>query len=166
MPKADFSNVTPRYYTTDMSLKEMMNQITEEQKKGLMSKQANGTQNKPLDEERVRELWQRFLRSLDQSNMHLSAAMVNTPKVENDAIVVEVATKMLGDVLATNADLVNFLRYETGHLGLVIKPVVQSNSQSKPQEMVYTARQKFEKMREQNVHIGELAEMFKLCIEY
>lgn len=98
--------------------------------------------------------------------MHMAAAMSNMPRIENETVLVDVPTKMLGDTLMSNVDLVNFIRYETGHLGLVIKAVVNGNNSQQQQEIVYTAKQKVDKMQEENHFVTELINKFTLTIEY
>ena len=159
----DYTKVTRVQREGDMSLKDMMKRIDEEREK----KQTVGDVDaKPLDETRVRELWVRYARSIESSNMHLASLMSNPPTVEGENIVVPASNQMQVDLLSSNADLVHFMRYQTGHLNLNIVARIDENGEQVVKEIVYTSKQKLERMLEQNPNVKSLMDVFNLNLEY
>lgn len=119
-----------------------------------------------VDPSKLWDAWQKYMYTIKESNGQLYGSMGAGPQLSADGITVEIriASEYERSNIETNVDLVSYLRKGTENNNLRIRAVVDPKI-AKEREVVYTATQKFEKMREANSYLDTFMKNLGLIVE-
>lgn len=119
-----------------------------------------------LEPAKLSAAWNAYMYRIKETNGQLYGSMRTQPQIADDGITVElrIASEYERENVEKNADLVQFLRKQTGNGNLMLKAVVDETV-IKEKEVVYTSSQKLEKMVEKNPAVMELIKELGLILE-
>ena len=151
-----------------MSLKNLQDRVNNKAAQQPQNEEVKATQqqqeNSPVDENQLMTQWQRFAESVIQSDHYLYSQMISCrPKLDGSTITIEVVSEQT-DNISHSQELIDFLRQNLHNSSLSIKAIVNANL-ADGKELVYTPRQKIDKMIEANPKIMELIKAFSLDLE-
>lgn len=119
-----------------------------------------------VDPSKLWDAWQKYMIMIKQTNGQLYGSMNVGPQLSSDGITVEVriASEFERSNIESNKELFAFLRKETGNNHLMVKAVIDADI-AKRREVVYTATQKFDKMRASNSYLDTFMKKLGLIVD-
>lgn len=114
-------------------------------------------QSAPIDKNAFLTAWKLYSQGIARTETRLYNLMITEPEIHGDEIVVKVQNQYQISDIAGNPGLTTYLRNTLKNTRLYITAVVDDKPTARP-EVVYTSRQQFEKMCEQNKELARLAE--------
>lgn len=119
-----------------------------------------------VDAKRINELWVRYARSIESTDTHLYTIMQQPPVINNEQIVINVNTDLQAAKISESADLINFLRQESGVPNLVlVANVDNAQGSDSSQFSVVNSREKLNEMIEINKDIETLIKEFNFDLD-
>lgn len=118
-----------------------------------------------INQDDLLRLWRQYAANIEKSDPYMCSIMSNTPHAVGAEIHIDVNSQKISDNLTNATDLIEFLRKELNNNTIVICPQIVDNK-SNNVVIVYTAKQKLEKMIESNQFIKSFIDDLDLDIEY
>lgn len=172
--RINYANFSQTHANVGMSLKNMHTSASQKRQQTQIPQQQPTTQpstvqqtvnqSSTIDVTQFVAVWNRFAQNIAQSNPRLFSLMANAPMLDGNKIIVKVQNQFQIDEIAGNAELINFLRNTFKNKELFIHAEIDKNAAGK-QEVVYTSRQQFEKMSQQNKELLKLMEHYGFFLD-
>ncbi|MBR6251608.1 MAG: hypothetical protein IKR17_10515 [Bacteroidales bacterium] len=122
------------------------------------------TESQPVNAEQLNLQWLNFAESVIKSDNELYLLLRSTkPRIEGSIINIEVTADQSQKILGSQ-ELINYLRKYLHNSQLSINTTIKTET-AETAELVYTPRQKLDKMVETNPEILNLIKMFDLDLE-
>lgn len=108
--------------------------------------------------------WKQYATNIAQSDARLYNLMVSEPEIKGNEITVKVQNQYQIQDITGNAGLTSYLRNALKNNNLYITAIVDVKS-AEQKQVVYTSRQQYDKMCEQNKELAHLMEKYGFFLD-
>lgn len=116
---------------------------------------------RPIDQAQLTQVWRAFAQQLPDIEAYMQSQMDVEPIANGNEVKVMVHSKMQAESLATNAELVGYLKQKLANPSLIINAIIDQSA-AKEVKVVYTLDQRMNYFKEKNKYFGLFVEKFNL----